>query len=151
MTTQDQQPEGIGSTRGGRIVDRDHRLDRDRALGRDNRLVECGGLSRRLREPTHRPRQPNRLPGNRFSLRTSCRSSVCVGTRFRRASSMIPESAFRGPMVSCPMSSTGSRPGSRRRVRGSRSSGLGGEEGSTEDLRIALKRYREFFQRLLAL
>lgn len=26
-----------------------------------------------------------------------------------------------------------------------------GEEGSTEDLRIALKRYREFFQRLLAL
>ena len=26
-----------------------------------------------------------------------------------------------------------------------------GEEGSTEDLRLALKRYREFFQRLLAL
>ncbi|MFE5707290.1 hypothetical protein ACFQ70_42765, partial [Rhodococcus koreensis] len=26
-----------------------------------------------------------------------------------------------------------------------------GEEGSTEDLRLALKRYREFFQRLLEL
>ncbi len=32
----------------------------------------------------------------------------------------------------------------------SRSSGARGEEVSTEDLRIALQRYRDFFERLLA-
>ena len=61
-----------------------------------------------------------------------------------------PATACRRPTAWSPMSSTSSRRGSPAPARTSRSSGARGEEVSTEDLRIALKRYREFFERLLA-
>ena len=86
----------------------------------------------------------------RFSPRQTLRSSGEGGTASKPASSTTPNAASNKRTAWCPTSSNSSASGfaearSRLEQQWSR-----GEQASTEDLRVALKRYREFFDRLLA-
>ena len=81
--------------------------------------------NRRKWGPGLRPLGPNRRPTNRFSPTPTFHGCARAGTMSRRLLSTTPKSASRRPTPSWPRSSNSSRPGSPRRDRGSRRSGLG--------------------------
>ena len=80
--------------------------------------------NRRKWGPGLRPLGPNRRPTNRFSPTPTFHGCVRAGTMSRRLSSTTQKSVSRRPTPSWPRSSNSSRPGSPRRDRGSRRSGL---------------------------
>ena len=91
----------------------------------------------------------NRRPTNHSSPPTIFQGCARAGTMSRRLSSTTPPSVSRRPTLSSRRSSNSSPQVSRARSR-LEAQWARGQDASTEELRLALRRYREFFQRLLA-
>ncbi|MDI9918481.1 hypothetical protein [Rhodococcus sp. IEGM 1379] len=143
MTTQDQQPEGIGSTRGV-----ESSLETTGSTERTGASSEATGYSAMgtvpSTETTESSAQQSLFAEDELSVLRLRWDEVQSGfvddprECVHKADGLVSDVVDR-------LTTGFSEARSRLEEQWAR-----GEEGSTEDLRLALKRYRDFFQRLLA-